>query len=66
MKTVNNFPKIAAALVVILCGLPAADKDCQTHLSMAQIHQLEECSRSLFTELELSEVKNKLLTSDRS
>ena len=64
MKTVNNFPKIAAALVVILSGLPAADKDCQTHLSMAQIHQLDECSRSLFTEL--SGVKNKLLTSDRS
>ena len=31
---------------------------------MAQIYQLEECNRSLFTEL--SEVKNKLLTSDLS
>ena len=64
MKTVKNFPKIAAALVVKLSGFPAADKECQTHLSMAQIYQLEECSRSLFTEL--SEVKNKLLISDRS
>ena len=41
---------------------PTADKECQTDLSMAQIYQLEECYRSLFTEL--SELKNKLLTSD--
>ena len=43
---------------------PCADKECQTDLSMAQIYQLEECNRSLFTEL--SEVKNQLLTSDLS
>ena len=43
---------------------PSADKECQTDLSMAQIYQLEECNRSLFTEL--SEVKNQLLTSDLS
>ena len=30
---------------------PSADKECQTDLSMAQIYQLEECNRSLFTEL---------------
>lgn len=43
---------------------PSADKECQTDLSMAQIYQLEECNRNLFTEL--SEVKNKLVTSDLS
>lgn len=41
---------------------PSAHKECQTDLSMAQIYQLEECNRSLFTEL--SEVKTNLLTSD--
>ena len=42
----------------------SADKECQTDLSMAQIYQLEECNRSFFTEL--SELKNRLLTSDLS
>lgn len=42
----------------------SAHKEYQTDLSMAQIYQLEECNRSLFTEP--SKVKNKLLTSDLS
>ena len=37
---------------------PSADKECQTDLSTAQIYQLEECNRSLFTGL--SEVKKQV------
>ena len=59
----EEFPNDSGS-IVCQTEWPSTDKECQTDLSMAQIYKPEECNRSLFTEL--SEVKNKLLTSDLS